>query len=101
MDINFYDEINAKVKLQEIWKILNVTDYPIKIKLNIAQDDQVVTRSMTKRTPIEQGSTNLISKTCISDAIKVWNLAPIDIKTCNSLYSLKRKVKVFVKTLPI
>ena len=96
------NQINAKVKLQEIWKMLNIiTDYPIKIELNVVQDGQVATRAMTKSTPIEQGSTNLISKTCISDAIKVWNLAPMDIKSCNSLYSLKRKVKDFVKTLPI
>ena len=33
------NQINAKVKLQEIWKILNVDDYPIIIKINLAQDD--------------------------------------------------------------
>ena len=95
------NQINAKVKLQEIWKILNVPDYPIKIEVNRVHDGQVATRAMTKGTPIELGSTNLISKTCISDAIKVWNLAPADIKSCTSLYSLNRKVKDFVKTLPI
>ena len=95
------NQINAKVKLQEIWKILNVPDYPIKIEVNRVHDGQVATRAMTKGTPIELGSTNLISKTCISYAIKVWNYAPADIKSCTSLYSLKRKVKDFVKTLPI
>ena len=95
------NQINAKIKLQEIWKILNVKGYPIKIKLNNIQDNQVATRAMIKRTPMEQSNTNLLSKTCISDAIKIWNQAPMSIKTCSSLYSLKNSIKDYVKTLPI
>ena len=71
------NQINAKVKLQEMWKVLNVDNYPVKIKINEAQVDKMETRAMSNRTPKELGSTTLISKTCISDAIKIWNHAPI------------------------
>ena len=40
-------------------------------------------------------------KTCVSDAIKLWNLAPESIKNSATLHSLKKKTKEFVKTLPI
>ena len=53
------NQINAKVKLQEIWKVLNIVDYPLKIKLNEAQADQMVTRAMMNRTPLEMGSTTI------------------------------------------
>ena len=87
------NQINAKVKLQEIWKVLNIVDYPLKIKLNEAQADQVATRAMMNSTPLEMGSTTLKSKTCVSDAIKPWNLAPNDIKICTSKNSLKKESK--------
>ena len=78
-----------------------IEDYPIKIVLNSVHDDQVATRSMTNSTPVEQGATALLARTCISDAIKLWNVAPTDIKTCTSLYSLKKKLKEFAKLLPL
>ena len=59
------NQINARIKLQEIWKILNIEEYPIRIELNNIHDNQVATRAMTKRTPVEQGNTNLLSKTSI------------------------------------
>ena len=79
---------------------MNVKDYPLKANLNVVQDDQVATRAMTKRTPIEMGSTNLKSKTCVSDAIKLWNTASTTIHNCINLYSIKKCTKLYVKTLP-
>ena len=43
----------------------------------------------------------LISETCVSDAIKLYNLAPESIKNSAALHSLKKKTKECVKTLPI
>ena len=44
---------------------------------------------------------NLLEKTCVSDAIRLWNLAPLNVKKCATLYQLKKTTKTFVKTLPI
>ena len=84
-----------------MWKVLKVDNYPVKIKLDEAQVDKMETRAMSNRTPKELGTTTLISKTCISDAIKIWNHAPMDIKNSETIYSVKKKVKEYVKTLPI
>ena len=40
-------------------------------------------------------------ETFINDGIKAWNKAPDAIKNCNSLFSAKREIKKFVKTLQI
>ena len=56
---------------------------------------------MTSRKPLEIGNSYLTQKTCISDAIKLWNLAPVELKNANTLYTMKKATKIFVKTLPI
>ena len=49
------NQINAKVKLQEIWKVLNMADYLLKIKLSEVKADQVATRAMVNQTPLDMG----------------------------------------------
>ena len=49
------NQINAKVKLQEIWKELNMADYLLKIKLSEVKADQVATRAMVNQTPLDMG----------------------------------------------
>ena len=43
----------------------------------------------------------LTKNTCISDAIRVWNMAPISITSCLTLYQAKKEIKSFVRTLPV
>ena len=40
-------------------------------------------------------------KTCVSDAIRLWNLSPDSIKDSKSVYKAKTEIKRFVKTLPM
>ena len=40
-------------------------------------------------------------KTCISDAIKVWNGIPNTLKQNKTLCTMKKATKSYVKTLPI
>ena len=39
----------------------------------------IYTRAMTSNRPIEIGSSILLEKTCVSDAIRLWNLAPLNL----------------------
>ena len=84
-----------------MWKVMNEEGSPQQVSLNQEKSEHVATRAMTKKTPIEIGNTILKSKTCVGDAIRLWNLAPSSIHNCNNLYSLKKCTKEFVKTLPI
>ena len=50
---------------------------------------------------VENGVIDLRKAIFINDGIRLWNLAPASITTCKSLYSVKKQIKLFVKTLPI
>ena len=95
------NQLNAQIKLQEIWKALNVDNYPLKISQQRANMSGVSTRAGQSGRPIEIGKKHLTQKTSISDAIRVWNLAPQKVNESKSLYQAKKEIKNFVKTLPI
>ena len=95
------NQINAKVKVQEIWKALHIEDYPLKIECQFTNENSTSTRAMTGGRPIEIGKSLLTSNSCVGDAIKIWNQAPSDIKNCESLTKLKKAAKAYAKTLPI
>ena len=48
-----------------------------------------------------KGRTHIQSQTFINDADNVWNNAPSVIKECQSLSTVKKHIKMFIKTLPI
>ena len=83
-----------------MWKTQNILNYPIKIDNQVACNNTINTRAMTSNRPIEIGSSEKVSKSCIGDAIKIWNAAPLDLKKSKSLYVIKRKTRTYVKTLP-
>ena len=95
------NQLNAQIKLLEIWKSLNVDKYPLMIKQQSTDHDGVQTRADKLNRPCEVGKTSLTQKTCISDAIRLWNLAPDQIKDCFSVGQAKAAIKTFVRTLPI
>ena len=95
------NQLNAKIKLLEIWKALNVENYPLEITTKVTNQNTMNTRAMTSNQPIEIGSKNLTQKSCISDAIRLWNLAPIELKNITNLISMKKATKTYVNSFPI
>ena len=95
------NQLNANIKLVEIWKALNVDDYPLKIEQQSTNNHRVSTRADTKEKPIEIGKTVLTQKSCVSDAIRLWNSAPASISNCVTLSLAKLEIKKFVRQLPI
>ena len=85
----------------EIWKAINIDNYPLAIQQRSCTSDERTTRAVTSGRPREIGRTRLTQNTCISDAIKVWNRAPSAVTDSKSLYQAKKESKKFVKTLPI
>ena len=63
------NQLNANVKLVEIWKALNLEDYPLKIEQQSVNSSRVSTRADTKDRSKEIGKTLLVQRTCVSDAI--------------------------------
>ena len=95
------NQLNVKMKIMEVWKLFNVEGYPLNIPTQSATIDSLNTRAMTSFRPIEQYGSHLISNTCISDSIKLWNMAPEDIKSCKSRYQIKKLARYFALTLPV
>ena len=95
------NQLNAKVKLLEVWKALNVEDYPLKVERQSTDASRVNTRADSTKKPIEIGNSLLVQKTCISDAIHLWNKAPNQVTSCSSLSQAKSVIKKFVRQLPI
>ena len=88
-------QLNAQVKLGEMSKALNVEDYPLKVELQARSENQVCTRADSIRKPKEIGKISLAQRSCISNAIHVWNLAPDNLKCGKSLTVAKKEIKKF------
>ena len=95
------NQLNAQVKLLEIWKALNLEDYPLQIKLQSAPPTGMTTRADSKGKAIEIGRSNLSRNSSVSDSIRVWNLAPDSVTGAKSVFIAKRAIKDYVKNLPI
>ena len=94
------NQMNAQVKLLEIWKAMNIEDYPLKIDQQGVNEAGVSTRRDCKRRPLEVGKTNLSQQTCISDAIRIWNQAPDCVTNSLTVTRAKHEIKKYVTSLP-
>ena len=95
------NQISAQIKLTEIWKAINITNFPIKVTKQTSQEDARITRGVTQEKLVEEGSSNLIMNSFKGDAIRLWNKAPEGIKSTKTLGTAKTEIKKFVVTLPI
>ena len=95
------NQINAQIKLTEVWKSHNIKSYPIQwIKRNDVQKRSGL-KSLNKPDLIISGLSNIQSHSFINDAARVWNEAPRQIKDSMTLSSAKKHIKSYVQTLPI
>ena len=94
------NQLNASMKLLEVWKAINLPDYPLKINRQEIHTTGINTRADKVNRPIEVGKTNLCQKTCVSDAIRLWNKAPRSVTESASLHQVKNQIRMYVKSLP-
>ena len=95
------NQINAQMKLSEMWKAVNDSDHPFKLTKRESGPNVRAMRSITNEELPVQSFSELSKNTFINDGIKAWNLAPSQIKICTSYASAKNKIKKFVKSIPI
>ena len=95
------NQMNAQIKLTEIWKSVNILNYPIKTLVIQRGSEAVSTRAMTAGVLEEVKITNSSEKTFLNDAIHIWNQSSVAIKDCVSISSAKKAIKAFVVTLPV
>ena len=95
------NQINASIKLLEVWKALNDGQHPLKITTQSVPMEGATTRASTRGRPVELGGSNRLRNAAIGDGIYIWNRAPAAVQDCVSFYQVKKTIKTYVKTLPI
>ena len=74
------NQINAQIKLTEIWKACNDVDHPFKIEKKTVNIEEQVTRAMTDGSLKSDALSKVTKSTFINDSITAWNTSPMDIK---------------------
>ena len=95
------NQLNAQCKLLEIWKALNVGDYPLKSVQQTVNHDGVWTRADSRGRPLNIGKSNVVQRTCVSDAIRLWNQAPQEVTSSPNLSMAKSARKKYARKLPV
>ena len=62
MSIN---QLNAQIKLMEIWKLIKIEDYPLPIKTQLPSETGVTTRADANKRPCEIG-VSLLTKFAVN-----------------------------------
>ena len=93
----------ASIKLTEVWKSINLNDYPIQLELNETrkpESDRVLRTSSCRRW--NQDAKSKAEKESFSrNAAKLWNAAPNEIKNAKTLNAAKKVIKIHCKSLPL
>ena len=95
------NQINAQIKLSEVWKSMNNTKYPTQWTKRCDVLKREGLKNYNKPEIVIKGSSMLQSQTFVNDAANLWNIAPLTIKNCTSLGSAKKQIKIFVRSLPL
>ena len=73
LNILSVNQLNAQIKITEMWKAMNVSNYPLKFKNSNTNDSVMVSRSKIEgKLLVKHGSDNLKS-TLKNDGIEMWN----------------------------
>ena len=95
------NQINAQIKLVQLWKSINIPNYPIQWPKRSDELKREGLKSSNKPEIVITGKSKIQSLTFVNDAAHLWNRAPTAIKDSKTLGSAKKQIKTFIKTLPI
>ena len=101
MNMISVNQINAQIKICEMWKSSHIPNYPIKTE-PLQRSVEVANTRVVSLGHLKEGKlTNASQNFFLNDAMHIWNKTPISIKQCVSLYGAKKAIKAFVSALPI
>ena len=69
------NQLNAQIKLTEMWKAENTLNYSVVIKKSELKDDMRGSRLITNGRLIENGTSRKAISTFINDSTRAWNKA--------------------------
>ena len=97
------NQLAAEIKLTEAWKAQHINNYPYKLELNNPDrnDGGRCVRESTMKIWKDTSKTKAASISMSRDCAKLWNLAPVNVLNAPTLYSAKKEIKLYCKTLMI
>ena len=95
------NQINPQIKILEIWKSLNIENYPIKLEKHSERRAGTSTRPCTSCKRIKHWKNNISQKTCMNDAVRLWNQLPVEVTHCETFSQIKMQAKRYAQTLPL
>ena len=95
------NQINAQIKITEIWKAVEKENYPIKVNKYTLGAVERLSTTKTSENLLVSGHSDLLKAFFKSEAITLWNKCPDSIKNCTLLFSAKKAIKCYTKCLPI
>ena len=95
------NQLNAQIKSIEVWKALNNSKNIININLPEIKENERISRNKVNGTLPVYGRSNVTQASFINDSKVIWNSAPDSVKSSKSIFSAKKAIKNWVKTLPI
>ena len=95
------NQINAQIKITEVWKAMHDSSHPMKIKKVAHGHEPCTTRAVSNGELMEIGKSEIVQSTYLSDASKAWNKCHITVKASTNLWAAKKAIRLFVETLPI
>ena len=99
------NQLSAQIKLTEVWKSINVGKCPLKLEpYNPNQNQSEMNHNLRpKQSKMFNDTARLkLSKSSFNtDAARILNAAPIEIKKANTLNSAKSAIKSYCLTLPV
>ena len=100
------NQMVIKFKLLEIWKCINMENYPLSEKIstilnkNISKS-QIITRSTRNNTLRPEIGSKLQKSNLLGQGAYLWNEAPLDFKTAKTYQNAKKIANRIAKTYPI
>ena len=97
------NQLAAQIKLNEVWKSINKDGYPIQLDPYNSHLNQTgpMLRPQPNRVFNDSSRLHLAESSFTIDAARVWNHSPLDVRSATSLDIAKKRIRLFVKSLPI
>ena len=97
------NQLAASIKLCEVWKSLNIVNYPIQLEPNSSADarPERIVRPGTTRSWNQDAKSVAEKESFSRSAAKLWNSLPLEIKNSKSLNIAKKAIKKYCKLLPV
>ena len=97
-------QLSAQIKFVEVWKIVNVKGHPLVMNPYTNSTDKssnIKLRPQPTRVFDDTFKLQRSGSSFCTDAARLWNLSPPEIRTATTLTAAKSAISKYVTSLPV